>query len=178
MRGSLARTGRRGMPDGRWSSRASYCADMTALDAQSLAARVDELMPQVRADLEQLVAIPSINFPWVRPVGCRALRPCLCTTDHRCRRDPAVDPQHQWRADRARRRPSALQAPHRPAVLALRRPACRRRAKWDSAPFVAEDGMGASTARRRGRQVGVVTHIAVLRAFDGTPRCRCASCSR
>lgn len=51
------------MLGGRAWSRASYCADMTALDAQSLAARVDELMPQVRADLEQLVAIPSINFP-------------------------------------------------------------------------------------------------------------------
>ena len=36
---------------------------MTPTTHADVVARVDALMPQVRSDLERLVAIPSINFP-------------------------------------------------------------------------------------------------------------------
>ncbi len=32
-------------------------------EAETLARRIDDLMPEVRADLERLVRIPSVNFP-------------------------------------------------------------------------------------------------------------------
>ena len=158
------------MLDGRWSSRAPYCADMTALDAQSLAARVDELMPQVRADLEQLVAIPSINFPGYDQSDVeRCAHACAqLITDAGATPQliPSTSGVPTVRADvpGPAGSPTVLLYSHydvQPAGDA---------SKWDSAPFVAEERDGRLYGRGAADdKSGVVTHIAVLRAFNGTP---------
>lgn len=158
------------MLDGRWSSRAPYCADMTALDAQSLAARVDELMPQVRADLEQLVAIPSINFPGYDQSDVER-----CA--HACAQlitDAGATPQLIPSTSGVPTVLADVPGPAgSPTVLLYShydvQPAGDA-SKWDSAPFVAEERDGRLYGRGAADdKSGVVTHIAVLRAFNGTP---------
>ena len=46
-------------------------------EADELKARIEALMPEVRRDLEALVAIPSINFPGMTPAGRGPLRRSL-----------------------------------------------------------------------------------------------------
>jgi len=143
---------------------------MTALDAQSLAARVDELMPQVRADLEKLVAIPSINFPGYDQSDVER-----CA--HACAQlltDAGATPQLIPSSSGVPTVRADVPGPAgSPTVLLYShydvQPAGDE-AKWDSQPFVAEEREGRLYGRGAADdKSGVVTHIAVLRAFNGTP---------
>ncbi|MEZ5157285.1 MAG: M20/M25/M40 family metallo-hydrolase [Candidatus Nanopelagicales bacterium] len=138
--------------------------------AQSLQARIDELMPQVRSDLENLVGIPSINFPGYdqsEVVRCaQAVAQLL--------RDAGADPQLiESSSGVPTVRADIPGPPGSPTVLLYShydvQPAGDA-AKWDSEPFALEERDGRLYGRGAADdKSGVVTHLAVLRAFEGAP---------
>ena len=133
-------------------------------------------MPQVRADLEQLVAIPSINFPGYDQSDVeRCAHACaqlLTDAGATPQLIPSTSGVPTVRADvpGPAGSPTVLLYSHydvQPAGDA---------SKWDSAPFVAEERDGRLYGRGAADdKSGVVTHIAVLRAFT---RSRCFPSSR
>lgn len=143
---------------------------LTTADADMLRAKVAELMPQVRADLEELVRIPSINFPGydtgdvVR--GAQACAELL----RRAGVEPELIPSSSGvptvRADIAG-------PPGSPTVLLYShydvQPAGDE-SKWDSDAFEPQERDGRLYGRGAADdKSGVITHIAVVRAFDGKP---------
>jgi acetylornithine deacetylase/succinyl-diaminopimelate desuccinylase-like protein len=139
-------------------------------EADSLKARIGQLMPQVREDLERLVAIPSINFPGydqgdvVRCAeACAELLRGAGAEPHLIESSSGVP---TVRAD-------IPGPPGSPTVLLYShydvQPAGDPDA-WDSDPFRAQEREGRLYGRGAADdKSGVVTHLAVLRAFDGTP---------
>ncbi|MCU0297845.1 MAG: M20/M25/M40 family metallo-hydrolase [Candidatus Nanopelagicales bacterium] len=138
--------------------------------AQELAARVDALMPQVRADLEALVSIPSINFPgYDQSEVIRCANACAHLL-HQAGAEPELIPSSSGvptvRADIAgpAGSPTVLLYSHYDVQPS------GDEAKWDSAPFTAEERDGRLYGRGAADdKSGVISHIAVLRAFDGAP---------
>jgi cysteinylglycine-S-conjugate dipeptidase len=139
-------------------------------DANALKAKIAELMPQVRADLEELVRIPSINFPGydtddvVR--GAQACAELL----RQAGADPQLIPSSSGvptvRADIAG-------PPGSPTVLLYShydvQPAGDE-TKWTSEAFEPQERDGRIYGRGAADdKSGVITHIAVVRAFEGKP---------
>ncbi len=153
---------------------AFYCAAMalhtTQTDAEALAARVDALMPQVRRDLETLVGIPSVNFPGYdlgEVVRCaEACAALLREAGAQPELIPSASGVPTVRAD-------IPGPPGSPTVLLYShydvQPAGEAD-KWHSEPFTGQERDGRLYGRGAADdKSGVVTHLAVLRAFNGTP---------
>jgi acetylornithine deacetylase/succinyl-diaminopimelate desuccinylase-like protein len=139
-------------------------------EAESLAQRIDELMPQVRADLEELVAIPSINFPgYDQSDVVRCAQACA----QLLRQEGAQPELIASSSGVPTVRVDIPGPPGSPTVLLYShydvQPAGDD-SKWDSEPFTAEERDGRLYGRGAADdKSGVVTHLAVLRAFNGTP---------
>lgn len=127
-------------------------------------------MPQVRADLEHLVSIPSINFPGYEQADVRRCAEACAQMLRALGAEPELIPSSSGvetvRAD-------FPGPPGSPTVLLYShydvQPAGDL-AKWDSAPFDAQERDGRLWGRGAADdKSGVVSHLAVLRAFDGTP---------
>jgi acetylornithine deacetylase/succinyl-diaminopimelate desuccinylase-like protein len=139
-------------------------------DAEDLARRVDELMPQVRADLEALVAVPSVNFPGYDRAEVQRCAHACAELLRQAGAQPELVPSSSGvqtvRAD--------IPGPDgSPTVLLFShfdvQPAGDG-SKWVTDPFVAQERDGRLYGRGAADdKSGVVTHIAVLRAFDGRP---------
>ncbi len=138
--------------------------------ADALVARVDDLMPQVRADLEALVAIPSVNFP-----GFESGEVIRCA--HACAellRQAGAEPQLIPSSSGVPTVRADIPGPAgAPLVLLYShydvQPAGDD-SKWDSDAFIAQERDGRLYGRGAADdKSGVITHIAVLRAFNGTP---------
>ncbi len=127
-------------------------------------------MPQVRSDLERLVAIPSINFPGYDQSDVQRCAHACAELLAEAGAAPELIPSSSGvqtvRAD-------IPGPPGSPTVLLYShydvQPAGDD-SKWDSQPFEAEERDGRLYGRGAADdKSGVVTHIAVLRAFDGAP---------
>jgi len=140
-------------------------------DAAALRARVDALMPQVRQDLEDLVGIPSVNFPGfdLAPVHQAAEAVAQLLRDAGAD-DVALIPS----ASGVQTVKAEIAGPAgAPTVLLYShydvQPAGDE-AKWDSAAFEPQERDGRVYGRGAADdKSGVVSHIAVLRAFEGNP---------
>ncbi len=144
---------------------------LSAEDTAALRARVEALMPQVRADLERLVRIPSIHFPGFDLAavhdGAEAVAQLL-------REAGASDVELIPSASGVQTvKAEVAGPPGSPLVLLYShydvQPAGDE-SKWLTSPFEPEERDG----RLHGRgaaddKSGVVSHIAVLRAFEGKP---------
>lgn len=139
-------------------------------DAETLRARIAELMPQVRNDLETLVRIPSINFPGYDTADVVRGGEACAQLLREAGADPVLIPSSSGvptvRADVAG-------PPGSPTVLLYShydvQPAGDE-SKWNSDAFAPEEREGRLYARGAADdKSGVITHIAVLRAFDGKP---------
>ncbi len=143
---------------------------LNTAEAEALKIKIANLMPQVRADLEALVRIPSINFPGydvddvVR--GAEACAELL----RQAGADPQLIPSSSGvptvRADIAG-------PPGSPTVLLYShydvQPAGDE-TKWVSDAFEPQERDGRIYGRGAADdKSGVITHIAVVRAFDGKP---------
>lgn len=139
-------------------------------EADALRDKVAQLMPQVREDLETLVRIPSINFPGydtdevIR--GAHAVAELL----RQAGAEPVLVPSSSGvptvRADVAgpEGSPTVLLYSHYDVQPA------GDETKWDSDAFTPEERDGRLYGRGAADdKSGVITHIAVLRAFDGKP---------
>jgi acetylornithine deacetylase/succinyl-diaminopimelate desuccinylase-like protein len=139
-------------------------------DVAALRSRVEALMPQVRTDLEQLTAIPSVNFPGfdLEPVHQAA-----AAVAELLRQSGAADVQLIPSSSGVQTvRADVPGPPGSPLVLLYShydvQPADAGR--WDSAPFEPEERNGRLYGRGAADdKSGVVSHIAVLRAFEGHP---------
>lgn len=137
----------------------------------ALTARVDELMPTVRADLERLVAVPSISFPGYDPLAVRAGAD-LAAELLREAGAPSVEV-----VDAGAGAPAVIAdvpgPPGAPTVVLYAhadvQPAGDESA-WLSQPFVATERDGRLYGRGAADdKSGVVMHAACVRAFDGAP---------
>lgn len=139
-------------------------------EAEDLARRVDELMPQVRADLEALVSIPSVNFPGYDRAEVQRCAWACAEMLRRAGVEPELIPSSSGvqtvRAD--------VNGPEgSPTVLLYShydvQPAGDE-SKWESDAFEAEERDGRLYGRGAADdKSGVVTHLAVLRAYEGRP---------
>ncbi len=127
-------------------------------------------MPQVRADLEALVAIPSVNFP-----GYDSDEVIRCA--HACAellRQAGAEPQLIPSSSGVPTVRADIPGPAgAPLVLLYShydvQPAGDD-TKWHSQPFTAQERDGRLYGRGAADdKSGVITHISVLRAFGGTP---------
>ena len=140
-------------------------------DVAAYRARVEALMPQVRADLEDLVRIPSINFPGFSPdpvhAGAAAVAELL-------RQAGASDIELIPSASGVQTVKAEVPGPPgSPLVLLYShydvQPAGDE-SKWESAPFEPQERDGRLYGRGAADdKSGVVSHLAVLRAFEGNP---------
>lgn len=140
-------------------------------DVAALTNRVRALMPQVRADLERLTRIPSVNFPGfdLQPVHEAAeavaelLREAGATDVQMI---PSSSGVQTVRAD-------VPGPPGSPLVLLYSHYDVQPggdEEKWESAPFEPHERDGRLYGRGAADdKSGVVSHIAVLRAFEGNP---------
>jgi acetylornithine deacetylase/succinyl-diaminopimelate desuccinylase-like protein len=140
-------------------------------DAAGLRVRVEALMPQVRADLERLVRIPSVNFPGY---DLAPVHECAEAVAELLRDAGAADVQLIPSSSGVQTVLAEVAGPAgSPRVLLYSHydvVPVGEEAKWTAPPFepVTADG------RLRGRgaaddKSGVVSHIAMLRAFEGHP---------
>lgn len=139
-------------------------------ERESLESRIDSMMPQVRKNLEELVAVPSINFPGYElddVIRCAEMCADLLRA---AGAEPQLIPSSSGvptvRADIAG-------PPDSPTVLLYShydvQPAGDLE-KWVTEPFQAEERDGRLYGRGAADdKSGVATHLAVLRAFDGSP---------
>lgn len=139
-------------------------------DAQSLADRVDALMPEVRADLEALVTIPSINFPGYDQSDVIRCAQACAELLRRAGAAPELIPSSSGvptvRADvpGPEGSPTVLLYSHYDVQPA------GDKDKWDSEAFRPDERDGRLYGRGAADdKSGVVTHVAVLRAFGGSP---------
>jgi acetylornithine deacetylase/succinyl-diaminopimelate desuccinylase-like protein len=139
-------------------------------DAEALRTTITELMPQVRADLEALVRIPSISFPgYAQSDVVRGAEACAELL-RRAGANPELIPSSSGvptvRADVAgpAGSPTVLLYSHYDVQPA------GDESKWDSEAFEPEERNGRVYGRGAADdKSGVITHIAVLRAFGGKP---------
>jgi acetylornithine deacetylase/succinyl-diaminopimelate desuccinylase-like protein len=139
-------------------------------DVAAVRARVAALMPQVRADLERLVTIPSVNFPGfdaeqVHRAAAAVAELLRGAGAEDVRLIPSSSGVQTVLAD-------IPGPPGSPLVLLYShydvQPADP--AAWDSAPFEPQERDGRLYGRGAADdKSGVVSHIAVLRAFEGHP---------
>lgn len=127
-------------------------------------------MPQVRADLEALVRIPCINFPGYEVDDVNRGAHACAELLRQAGAEPQLIPSSSGvltvRADVAgpEGSPTVLLYSHYDVQPA------GDEDKWLSDPFVPEERDGRLYGRGAADdKSGVVTHIAVLRAFDGKP---------
>lgn len=140
-------------------------------DVASIRARVEALMPQVRSDLETLVAIPSINFPGydLAPVHEAAAAVAQLMRDAGATDVELIASSSGVSTVKA----EVPGPPGAPTVLLYSHydvVPVGDASKWVTPPFEADGRAG----RLHGRgaaddKSGVVSHIAVLRAFEGHP---------
>ena len=144
--------------------------------AQPAPARaVRELMPQLRADLARLVAVPCISAPDFP----EATRPALYEAYEMVVgmfRDAGVRNARLARVAGHGARSSPARYPLRPA---LRRSCCTRHydvvpvgdeSKWESPPFEATERDGAIFGRGSAdSKSNILMHVGALRAWDGKP---------
>ena len=140
-------------------------------DIAALRTRVEALMPQVRADLEALVRIPSINFPGfdLAPVhaGAEAVAQLL-------REAGATDVELIASSSGVQTVKAEVKGPPGAPLVMLYshydvQPAGEE-SKWDSPPFEPQERQGRLYGRGAADdKSGVVSHIAVVRAFEGNP---------
>lgn len=139
-------------------------------EADELKARIEALMPEVRRDLEALVAIPSINFPgYDLPDVVRCAEACAELL-RAAGADPELIPSSSGvptvRADIAG-------PPGAPLVLLYSHYDVQPAGdldKWHTEPFAAQERDGRLYGRGAADdKSGVITHLAVLRAFEGSP---------
>jgi len=149
---------------------------MTALtiseaDAASIKTRVEALMPQVKADLEALVRIPSINFPGYDlqavHTGAEAVAKLL-------REAGAMDVELIPSSSGVQTvKAEVAGPPGAPRVLLYSHYDVQPSgdaAKWESDAFEPQERDGRLYGRGAADdKSGVVSHIAVLRAFEGKP---------
>ena len=140
-------------------------------DIAALTARVEALQPQVEADLKELVTIPSINFPGydLAPVHAAAEAVAKLLRDAGAPDVQLVPSSSGVQTIHA----EVPGPPGSPTVLLYShydvQPAGDE-AKWDTSPFHAEERDGRLYGRGAADdKSGVVSHIAVLRAFEGNP---------
>lgn len=149
-----------------------YCVAMsvTTSEAEALRARIADLMPEIRADLEALVRIPSINFPGYDTAevvrGAEAVAELLRAAGVEPELIPSSSGVPTVRADIAG-------PPGSPTVLLYShydvQPAGDE-SKWDSPAFEPEERDGRVYGRGAADdKSGVITHIAVVKAFGGKP---------
>lgn len=138
--------------------------------ADALRATVAELMPQVRADLEALVAIPSINFPGYEQADVVRCAEAVAELLRQAGAQPQLIPSSSGvptvRADVAgpAGSPTVLLYSHYDVQPA------GDESKWHSPAFEAVEREGRLYGRGAADdKSGVITHIAVLRAFAGKP---------
>lgn len=139
-------------------------------ELESLKSRIDSMMSEVRKNLEELVAIPSINFPGYDQddvVRCaNACAELLRAAGAEPELIPSASGVPTVRADIAG-------PPGSPTVLLYSHYDVQPAGdldKWDSEPFQAQERDGRLYGRGAADdKSGVVTHLAVLRAFDGSP---------
>ena len=136
---------------------------MTPVTHADVIARVDALMPQVRADLERLVDIPSINFPgYQQSEVIRGAQACADLL-REAGAQPVLVPSPSGVPTVVADVPGP---PESPRVLLYShydvQPAGDE-SLWESAPFVAEERDGRLYGRGAADdKSGVVSHLAVL----------------
>ena len=139
-------------------------------EAETLARRIDDLMPEVRADLERLVRIPSVNFPGFDQAEVIRCAHACADLLRAAGADPELIPSSSGvptvRAD-------VPGPPGSPTVLLYShydvQPAGDD-TQWRTEPFIAQERDGRLYGRGAADdKSGVVTHLAVLRAFAGSP---------
>lgn len=141
---------------------------MTPTTHADVVARVDALMPQVRSDLERLVAIPSINFPgYEQSEVIRCAQACADLL-REAGAQPVLVPSSSGVPTVMADVPGP---PGSPRVLLYShydvQPAGDE-SLWESGPFVADERDGRLYGRGAADdKSGVVSHLAVLRAFNG-----------
>ena len=138
--------------------------------AEALRDKIADLMPQVRADLEALVAIPSINFPGYEMSEVLRCAEAVAELLRKAGAQPQLIPSSSGvptvRADVAgpKGAPTVLLYSHYDVQPA------GDESKWHSPAFQALERDGRLYGRGAADdKSGVVSHIAVLRAFDGKP---------
>ena len=144
---------------------------ITPIDqAEALRDKIADLMPQVRADLEALVAIPSINFPGYEQSEVVRCAEAVAELLRKAGAQPQLIPSSSGvptvRADVAgpKGAPTVLLYSHYDVQPA------GDESKWHSPAFQALERDGRLYGRGAADdKSGVVSHIAVLRAFDGKP---------
>ncbi len=140
-------------------------------DIAALRARVEALMPQVRRDLEELVRIPSVNFPGfdLEPVHQAAAAVAQLLRDAGATDVELIASSSGVQTVKA----EVKGPPGAPLVLLYSHYDVQpggELSKWVTSPFEPHEVDG----RLHGRgaaddKSGVVSHIAVLRAFEGNP---------
>lgn len=138
--------------------------------AEALRDKIADLMPQVRADLEALVAIPSINFPGYEQSEVVRCAEAVAELLRKAGAQPQLIPSSSGvptvRADVAgpEDAPTVLLYSHYDVQPA------GDESRWHSPAFEAVERDGRLYGRGAADdKSGVVSHIAVLRAFDGKP---------
>jgi acetylornithine deacetylase/succinyl-diaminopimelate desuccinylase-like protein len=140
-------------------------------DVAGLKLRVAALMPQVRADLERLVRIPSVNFPGY---DLAPVHECAQAVAELLREAGAADVELVASSSGVQTVLAEVPGPPgSPRVLLYSHydvVPVGEEGKWTSPPFEPVDVEG----RLHGRgaaddKSGVVSHIAMLRAFEGHP---------
>ena len=144
---------------------------ITPIDqAEALRDKIADLMPQVRADLEALVAIPSINFPGYEMSEVVRCAEAVAELLRKAGAQPQLIPSSSGvptvRADvpGPEGAPTGLLYSHYDVQPA------GDESRWHSPAFEAVERDGRLYGRGAADdKSGVVSHIAVLRAFDGKP---------
>ena len=145
-------------------------SNSSSTDSHELFDRISSLMPQVRADLERLVRIPSINGPGYDPAPVRECADACAELLRAAGADVEVIGGPE---DAPTVRADLPGPPGAPTVLLYSHYDVQPGGddtKWDSPPFDPTERAGRLYGRGAADdKSGVVTHIACVRAFGATP---------